>query len=176
MDFKLQVYHILLRGTRKVPAFENWFRRLRTTQIDMLFKKTYNRVNHLIPSVKNQNKWFGRLETLNCVNCSRRNPKRSAQCVDHTGTFVYFIARAGISCRKKEGGISNSSIIRWTFQFLNTSSRKDDLTDIDMVKNRETRNTIRLTRWRRNARKSISKESMIDSYEIQNSVIQWLKE
>ena len=29
--------------------------------------------------------------------------------------------------------------------------------------------------WRRNARKSISKESMIDSYEIQNSVIEWLK-
>ena len=38
-----------------------------------------------------------------------------------------------------------SSIIRWTlFQFLSTSSRKDDLTDIDVVKSRETRNTIRL--------------------------------
>ena len=40
---------------------------------------------------------------------------------------------------------SNSSIIRWTFfQFRSTSSRKDDLMDIDMVKSRETRNTIRL--------------------------------
>ena len=73
-------------------------------------------------------------------------PKRSAQYVYHTGTLVSSAARAGISCPKKEGRISNSSITRWTFfQFLSTSSRKDDLMDIDMVKNRETRNTIRLT-------------------------------
>ena len=63
----------------------------------------------------------------------------------HTGTLVYSTARAGTSCKKKEGRISNSSIIRWTFfQFRSTSSRKDDLMDIDMVKSRETRNTIRL--------------------------------
>ena len=52
---------------------------------------------------------------MNCVNCSRRSPKRSAQCVYHTGTMVYSTARAGISCIKKEGRIINSSIIRWTF-------------------------------------------------------------
>ena len=46
---------------------------------------------------------------------------------------------------------------------------------IDLVKSRETRNTIRLTSWRKYARHSISKESMIDSHEIQNSVIDWLK-
>ena len=45
----------------------------------------------------------------------RRNPKRSAKYVFHTGTLVSFIARAGTSCIKKEGRISNSSIIRWTF-------------------------------------------------------------
>ena len=45
-----------------------------------------------------------------------------------------------------ERRISNSSITRWTFfQFWSTSSRKEDLTDIDMVKSRETRNTIRPT-------------------------------
>ena len=38
------------------------------------------------------------------------------------------------------------------FQFRSTSSRKDDLTEVDMVRSRETRNTIRLTSWR-NARK-----------------------
>ena len=60
--------------------------------------------------------------------------------------ILYCTARAGTSCKKKEGRISNSSIIRWTFfQFRSTSSRKDDLTDIDMVKSRETRNTIRPT-------------------------------
>ena len=47
--------------------------------------------------------------------------------------------------------------------------------DIDMVKSRDTRNTLRLTNWRRSARRSSSKKSMSDSYEIQNSVIEWLK-
>ena len=105
-----------------------------------------------------------------------RNPKRSAQCVYRTGTLVYSTARAGISRIKKEGTIKNSSVIRWTFfQSLSTSSRKEDLMHIDMVKSRETRNTLRLTNWRKDARKSISKESKTDSYEIQNSVVKWLK-
>ena len=39
--------------------------------------------------------------------------------------------------------IRNSSSTRWTFlQFPTTSSRKDDLTDIDMVRNRETGNIM----------------------------------
>ena len=68
------------------------------------------------------------------MNYSRRNPKRTAKHAYHTGISVCFIARAGTSCIKKEVRISNSSIIRWTF-FQFRSSRKDDLTDIDMVKN-----------------------------------------
>ena len=55
---KFQDDHILLWNTRKVPAFENWFRRSNTTRMDMLFNETYNKINHLIPSIKNQNKWF----------------------------------------------------------------------------------------------------------------------
>ena len=47
--------------------------------------------------------------------------------------------------------------------------------DIDMGRNRETNNIIRLTNWRRNAKREISKESMTDSYEIKNSVFKWLK-
>ena len=48
--------------------------------------------------------------------------------------------------RKEEGRIRNSSSIRWTtFLFRSTSSRKDDLTDIDMVRSGETGNIIRPT-------------------------------
>ena len=43
------------------------------------------------------------------MNYSRRKPKRSAQCVSHTGTLVYSTARAGISCIKKAVPINNSS-------------------------------------------------------------------
>ena len=82
--------------SRRVPAFENWFRKLRTIQIDMLFNKIYGKTNHLIPSVQNQNKWFRMWVTSNYVNCSRRNPKRSAQRVYRTGIPVWSTARAGI--------------------------------------------------------------------------------
>ena len=55
------------------------------------------------------------LGSSNYVDCSRRNPKRSAKYVYHTGTLASCIARAGTSCVKEEGKISNSSIFRWTF-------------------------------------------------------------
>ena len=113
-------------------SVRNWFRKLRTIRIDTLFNKTYYKINHLIFSVESQNKWCRMLVTSNYVNCSRRNPKSSALCVYHTGTYT---ARADISRTKKEGRITNSSIVRWTFfQFLSVSSRKEDLTDIDMGK------------------------------------------
>ena len=125
------------------------------------------------PSIQNQNKRAMKLETLNCVNCSRRNPKRSAKYVYHTGTLESSIARPGISCTKKEERISNSSIIRWTFfQFPSTSSRKDDLTDIDMVRSRETGNITPPTSSRRSARRDASRVSMIDSYEMKHSAIE----
>ena len=115
------------------------------------------------------------LGTSNFVNYLRRNPKRSAQYVHHTGTLASSIARAGTSCVKEEGRVSNSSSVRWTFfQFRSTSSRKNDLTDIDMVRCRETGNTFRPTSWR-SARKSSSKEFMTDSYEMKHSVIEWLR-
>ena len=49
MDFKIPG----LWSKRTVPTFENWFRKSRTTQIDMLFDETYDRINHSILSVQN---------------------------------------------------------------------------------------------------------------------------
>ena len=108
------------------------------------------------------------------MNYSRRNPKRSAKCVYHTGTLASSIARAGTSCLKEEGKIRNSSIIRWTFfQFPSTSSRKDDLTDTDVGNFQETGDKEYHTanQLKKKCKKNISKESMIDSHEIQNSVM-----
>ena len=97
------------------------------------------------------------------MNYSRRNPRRSAKYVYHTGTLVSFVARADTSCTKKEGRISNSSITRWTFfQFRSTSSRKDDLTDIDMVKSRETRSTTSPISSRRSAKRSTTRVCIHD--------------
>ena len=57
-----------------------------------------------------------KLETLNCVNCSRRNPKRSAKYVYHTGTLALSIARAGTSCVKEER--KNQKFIKHTMDLL----------------------------------------------------------
>ena len=55
------------------------------------------------------------------MNCSRRNPKRSAKYLYHTGTLALSTARAGTSSEKEERKIRNSSSTRWTsFQFLPT--------------------------------------------------------
>ena len=80
------------------------------------------------------------------ANCSKRNPKRSAKHAHHTGISAWFIARAGISCTKKQRSIGNSLNIRWTFfQSLSMSSRREDLMDIDMGKSQETKTIIWLT-------------------------------
>ena len=44
-----------------------------------------------------------------------------------------------------------------------------------MVRSRETGTILRPTIWRRSARKSSSRVSMIDSYEMKHSAIEWLK-
>ena len=82
---EVQDCHILLWSRRRVPAFEIWFRNLRTTQIDSLFNKIYDKIKAITRLVQNQRKWCWKWATSNCLNCSRRIPKRSAQHACHTG-------------------------------------------------------------------------------------------
>ena len=56
------------------------------------------------------------LGTSNYVHYSRRNQKRSAMYVCHTGTLVSFIARAGTSCIKEE--VENPKFIKYTVNLL----------------------------------------------------------
>ena len=78
--------------------------------------------------------------TSNCVNCSRRNPKRSAQHAYHIGTLASSAARAATSCTTKQRSIENLLTTQWIFfQSLSMSSRREDLMDIDMEKARRQR-------------------------------------
>ena len=79
IDLTFQDYHIPPWNNWMAPAFETWFRKSRTTRIGTLFKEMYNKVNHSIPSAKNQSKWFMNLGTSNCVNYSIWNPQHSAK-------------------------------------------------------------------------------------------------
>ena len=100
-------------------------------------------LNHFSPESKQMIQDVGNIELCELLETE---PKTQCTVCFHTGTLVYSAARAGISCEKEQRRIRNSSVTRWTFfHSLSTSSRKEDLMDIDMVKSRETRNTLRLT-------------------------------
>ena len=172
---EFQDYHIVLWSVRRVQAFENWFRKLRTTQTDTLFNKIYDKTKPTTRSVQNRRKWFRKWATSNCLNCSRRAPKRSAKHVYRTGVQTSSIAHADISC-KKQCPIEVSLNIQWTFfQFQSTSSRREDLTATDTGKSQETTNIIWPINWKRDAKRGTTKESMTDSYEIMFSLYEWLK-
>ena len=72
---KFQDYHFLLWSNCRVPTFENWFRKSRTTRTDMLFNEIYDRINHLTPSVKNQNKWSMKLGNIELCELLDMEPK-----------------------------------------------------------------------------------------------------
>ena len=108
-----QAYRILQWNNYMASAFENWFRKSRTTRIGTLFIETYNKDNHSIPSAKNQRKWFMKLGTPNCVNYSIWNPKHSAKYVHHVGTWASSIARADTSCETEQRRTRNSSSTPW---------------------------------------------------------------
>ena len=117
-----QDYHILPWNNCMAPAFETWFRKSRTTRIGTLFNETYNKVNHSIPSAKNQSKWFMKLGTSNCVNYSICNPKHNAKYVCHTGTSASSTARAGTSWETEQRRTRNSSSTPWiSSRFLITT-------------------------------------------------------
>ena len=108
-------YNIPLWIKRKVPAFETWFRKSRTTRIGTLFNETYSKINHLTLSVKNQSKWFMKLGTSNCVNYSIWNPKHSAQHAYHTSKYASSVAHAGFSVKETE---VNRKIVKFTMDLL----------------------------------------------------------
>ena len=83
-----QEYHILQWNDHKASTFEIWFWRSRTTLSDMHFKVIFNNIDNSTLSAKNHKTWLKQLETLNCVNYSMLNAKRSV------GTSASSIARA----------------------------------------------------------------------------------
>ena len=104
------------REPMMVNEADSWFKKLRPTQIDMLFKRIYDRFSHLILSVQNQNKWFGMLGTSSYVNHSRRNPKRSAQHVLSYWNIGILHCTCGQFLHKERG--TNQQLINYTMDLL----------------------------------------------------------
>ena len=169
-------YHFPLWNMRKVPAFENWFRKLRTTQIDMLVNNIYCKINHLILSVQNQ-KMIRDVGNIELCEFLETEPQTQCKvCLSYWNIGIFFCT-CGHFLRK--GREENQKFINSTMDLLSVPEyvikKGRPHGHRYLVKSQETRNTIRLISWRKDARKSSSRASMIDSYEIQNSVIEWLK-
>ena len=79
-------------------------------------RQLIQKINHLIPSVQNQNKCFGMLETSNYVNCSRRNPKTQCKvCLSYWDIGIVSCT-CGHFLRKGSG--DNQKFIKYTMDFL----------------------------------------------------------
>ena len=92
-------------------------------------------------------------------------------CLSHWNTCIVY-CRGG-HFLQKETPVNRKFVtnVQWTFQSLSMSSRREHIMDIDMGKSQETKNIIWLMNSR-NATRDRSKESMIDSYDISNSVFE----
>ena len=150
-----QAYRILQWNNYTAPAFETWFRKSRTTRIGTLFSETWDKVIHVIPSVQNQNKWYMKLGTSNCVNYSIWNPKPSAKDVYHIGALASYIARAGSSCATERRRTEKLSSTPWiSSQFRSTIKRQGDTTGTVMGRSQGITSTSSRSRSRRNSSSS----------------------
>ena len=142
-----------------------------TFQQDLRQNQSFNPFS---PASKQMIKDVGNIEL--CELLETEPKMQCTVCLSYWNTGILYCT-CGHSLHKERG--SESAIhqfLRWNFfQSLSMSSRRGDLTATDMVKSQETRSTLRLTKWRKDARKGVSKESMTDSCEIQNSVVEWFQ-
>ena len=94
-----------------------------------------------------------KLDTSNCVNYSTRNPKTQCKvCLSYWDIGIVYCT-CGHFLRKGE---ENQKFIKYTMDLLSIPDyflKKGDLTDIDMVKSRETGNTTSPTNSRKKCKK-----------------------
>ena len=145
-----QDYHILQWNNHMASTFKIWFRRSRTTLIDVHFKVIFNNIDNSILSAKNHETWLKQLETSNCVNYSMLNPKHSAKHVSRTGTSASSTAHAGTSCEmERKRTRDSSSTILTSFHFPIITSRKGDPTATATGRRKGiTNSSSRIRSWR----------------------------
>ena len=117
-------------------------------------------------------------KTLNTdTDNSWKNSGRHGLQNSRTTTFYCEEARAKCWHFLRKVREENQNLIKYTMDFLSIPDyyKKDDLTDTDTVRNRETRNTTSPTSWRRSARRGTSRVSMTSLYEMNNSAVEWFK-
>ena len=100
--------------------------------------------NPFIPESQQMVREVGNIELFELLETE---PKAQCKvCLSYWDIGIVYCTCGHFFRKGREERIRNSSNTRWTsFPFPTTSSRKDDFTDIDMVKSLETGNTLRPT-------------------------------
>ena len=165
---EFQGYHILLWSMLRAHAFENWLRKSRTTQIDMLFNKIYDKTKPTTRSVgvqendsgHGQRELFELFESdpLIILEWRHRLLHMRASLERNSGQSKFHCVYAGISFNSRICNQEGKTL--WP-QIWETS-RKQRISPGPII-------------WKRNALKDKSKESMIYSCEIMLSVNGWSK-
>ena len=97
-------------------SFETWFRKSRTTRIGTLFNETYNKVNHSIPSAKNQKKWFH--EVGNVELCELLDMEHKAQCTVFLSYWDAGIVYCTCGHFLRNGTEENKKFVQYTMDLL----------------------------------------------------------
>ena len=159
---EFQDYHIPLWNMRKVPAFENWFGKLRTTQIDMLFNKIYDKTKPTTSSVQSKKDVSGRGQRR-AVWIAWDGPQNAVQSM----LFILEWRHRLLHMRAPLKRNSGQSRFHWIYIGPSFGSR---------IRHQEgkTSRPYPIT-WKRDAWRRTTKESMTGSCEIMSSVGEWLK-
>ena len=89
---EFQDYHILLWSMRRVQAFENWFRKLRTTQTDTLFNKIYDKIkpeNPFSPESKKMIQEVGNIELFELLETDPKTQCKACLSYWNVGIVCY---------------------------------------------------------------------------------------
>ena len=145
--------------------------KLITTQIDTLFKKIYNKINHVTHFVQNHRKLFRTWVTSSSLKLLETEPKtQCTACLSNWNVGIVYRTCGAFLAERNRGHSKNSLNIRWIFfQSLSISSRREDLMATDLAKSQE----VNIT-WRtiEEMQRHSSQESMTDSSEIMSSVFE----
>ena len=112
MDFKIPgLPHSIVKHAQSTSV-----RELRTTQIDMLFNKTYDRINHLIPSVQNQKQMIREVGNIELCELLETEPKAQCKvCLSYWDIGIVYCT-CGHFLRKGRG--ENKQFVQYTMDLL----------------------------------------------------------
>ena len=166
-----QDYHISVWSSRRVPGFENWFKELRTIQIDTFPQQNpcqNQPFNLFSPESKQMIQNVGNIEICKLLETEPNTHCKA--CLSYWDTGIVYCTCGHLLHKKNRG----QSEIRQIFDGLFSPWVCHQEKNTSWISIRG-KSRIWLTNWKSFARKEIFKKSMTDSYKIKKSVFEWLK-